>query len=132
LTALRLASLLSQKRPRLLYGTNGISEVATKLWVRYHKPIMITENGVADAKDEFRQWWLKETILALIKARKAGVHLIGYMHWSLLDNFEWAFGWWPKFGLVHVDRENGMKRTVRPSARWWAKQIAHLRSKDDQ
>ncbi len=111
---------------------NGIGEVATKLWLRYHKPIMITENGVADVKDEFRQWWIKETLLSLIKSRKAGVHLIGYMHWSLLDNFEWAFGWWPKFGLVHVDREKGMKRTVRPSAQWWAKQIEHLRSGSEE
>ena len=107
-----------------------IGDVATKLWLRYHKPIMITENGLADATDEQRQWWLKETMLSLIGARKAGVKLIGYMHWSLLDNFEWAYGWWPKFGLVHVDRENGMKRTVRPSARWWAVQLKKLREND--
>ena len=109
---------------------NGVGEVATKLWLRYHKPIMITENGVADADDKHRKWWLKETMLSLIAARKAGVNLIGYMHWSLLDNFEWAYGWWPKFGLVQVDRENGMKRTVRPSAKWWATQIKKLQSDD--
>lgn len=107
---------------------SGISEVATKLWIRYHKPVMVTENGVADADDQYRQWWLKETMLALIKTQKAGVNLIGYMHWSLLDNFEWHNGWWPKFGLVHVDRENGMKRTPRPSARWWAAQLKKLQA----
>jgi beta-glucosidase len=106
---------------------SGVGEVATKLWIRYHKPVMVTENGVADATDQYRQWWLKETMLSLIRARKAGVDLIGYMHWSLLDNFEWAFGWWPKFGLVEVDREDGMKRTVRPSAKWWAKQLSVLK-----
>lgn len=109
---------------------SGVGEVATKLWIKYHKPILIAENGVADASDQHRQWWLKETMLSLISARKAGVELIGYMHWSLLDNFEWAFGWWPKFGLVAVDRENGMKRTVRPSAKWWATQIKKLQQHD--
>jgi beta-glucosidase len=105
----------------------GVGEVATKLWIKYHKPVLIAENGVADSEDQYRQWWLKETMLSLIRAQKAGVNLIGYMHWSLLDNFEWAFGWWPKFGLVHVDREHNMKRTIRPSAKWWAKQLATIK-----
>jgi beta-glucosidase len=105
----------------------GITEVATKLWARYKKPVMITENGLADANDQYRQWWIKETMLALVKIQKSGVKLIGYMHWSLLDNFEWHNGWWPKFGLVSIDRENGMKRTVRPSARWWAAQLKLLK-----
>jgi beta-glucosidase len=108
----------------------GIAEVITKAWLRYHKPVMVTENGLADMEDKDRQWWIKETMLALIKSRKAGVDLIGYMHWSLLDNFEWASGWWPKFGLIAVDRENGMKRTVRPSAKWWAHQLKKLRDED--
>ncbi len=110
----------------------GVGDVATKLWIRYKKPVMITENGLADEKDEHRQWWLKETMISLAKAQKAGAELLGYMHWSLLDNFEWAYGWWPKFGLVAVDRENGMKRTVRPSAKWWAEQIKALRINQDQ
>lgn len=103
---------------------SGICEVATKAWIKYHKPVMVTENGVADAEDQYRQWWLKETIAGLMKAQQLGVNLIGYMHWSLLDNFEWAHGWWPKFGLVEVDRKNGMKRTIRPSAIWLSKQLA--------
>jgi len=105
----------------------AIGEVLAKLAKRYKKPIMVTENGVADADDQYRQWWLKETTMALIKARQDGIDLIGYMHWSLLDNFEWAFGWWPHFGLIKVDREHGMKRIVRPSAVWWAKQLAKIR-----
>lgn len=110
---------------------SGVGEVATKIWIKYHVPVMITENGVADEDDQYREWWLKETMLSLVKARKAGVNLIGYMHWSLLDNFEWAFGWWPKFGLVSVDRENNMKRTIRPSALWWAKQLSSIRKDVD-
>jgi beta-glucosidase len=41
----------------------------------------------------------------------------------LLDNFEWSQGFWPKFGLVKVDRENNLKRTIRPSARRFAEEI---------
>jgi len=105
----------------------GVGKVAAKAWKKYKKPIMICENGVADAEDQYRQWWLKETMQALVRCRHEGVELIGYMHWSLLDNFEWAQGWWPQFGLVHVDRENGMKRTIRPSAKWWASQLKLLK-----
>lgn len=87
------------------------------------KPIIITENGVADADDKFRKGWLAETMEAIETAQSQDIPIIGYLHWSLLDNFEWAYGWWPKFGLVEVDRANGMKRTIRPSAIWWSKYI---------
>lgn len=92
---------------------------------RYRLPVIITENGLADAHDAERQWWLEETLAALQRALDAGVDLRGYLHWSLLDNFEWAYGWWPKFGLVSVDRKT-MKRTIRPSARWFADYIKKL------
>lgn len=93
---------------------------------RYRLPIMITENGLADGADSQRQWWLTETIKAMHEALKRDVKLIGYLHWSLLDNFEWDKGYWPKFGLVAVDRQT-MARTVRPSARWFAAVIKKLR-----
>ena len=93
---------------------------------RYRLPIMITENGLADGTDSQRQWWLTETIKAMHEALKHDIKLIGYLHWSLLDNFEWDKGYWPKFGLVAVDRQT-MARTVRPSARWFAAVIKKLR-----
>jgi beta-glucosidase len=94
--------------------------------IAYHypnKPIFITENGLADKDDKFRKWWLEETMMALDSARSQGLPIAGYLHWSLLDNFEWKYGWWPKFGLVEVDREDGMKRKIRESAKWWAEEI---------
>ena len=93
---------------------------------RYRLPIMITENGLADGTDSQRQWWLTETIKAMHEALKRDIKLIGYLHWSLLDNFEWDKGYWPKFGLVAVDRQT-MARTVRPSARWFGAVIKKLR-----
>jgi beta-glucosidase len=102
---------------------SAIGQVITDVWDRYHKPVMITENGVADEDDRVRQWWLEETFSAMHQAMAGGARIIGYMHWSLLDNFEWAFGWWPKFGLIKVDRARGMKRVVRPSAVWLSKYL---------
>ena len=104
---------------------SGLERVLTQLWRRYRLPIIVTENGVADTADVHRAWWLEQTIEAMRRAIAEGVDLRGYLHWSLLDNFEWAEGWWPKFGLVAVDRKT-MERTIRPSARRLAEQIALL------
>jgi len=104
----------------------GLYPLLLRAWSRYKKPIIVTENGVADGTDEYRRWWIEETIVAMERARSEGVHIIGYFHWSLLDNFEWDQGWWPKFGLVEVDRAHGMKRTIRESSKWFAERIKKL------
>ncbi len=105
----------------------GLYPLLLRTWAHNKKPIFVTENGVADKNDEYRRWWLEETIVAMERAISEGVDLKGYFHWSLLDNFEWADGWWPKFGLVAVDREHGMKRTIRPSAQWFAEKLQEWR-----
>ncbi|HEU5004840.1 MAG TPA: glycoside hydrolase family 1 protein [Candidatus Saccharimonadales bacterium] len=106
----------------------GLYPLMLRAWSHYNKPILISENGVADAADEYRRWWIEETIVAMERAHSEGVKIAGYLHWSLLDNFEWATGWWPKFGLIEVDREHDMKRTIRPSAKWFAERIVKLTS----
>lgn len=105
----------------------GIGGIIRQVWQHYHKPIIITENGLADAADAHRQWWIEETVKAMALALNDGVDLRGYMHWSLLDNFEWKYGWWPKFGLIEVDREHGMTRKIRPSAQAYSKIIKKIR-----
>ncbi len=107
----------------------GLYPLLLRAWDHYKKPILVSENGVADARDEYRRWWIEETIVAMERALSEGVKVIGYMHWSLLDNFEWATGWWPKFGLVEVDHKNDMKRIIRPSAKWFAERISKLTAK---
>jgi beta-glucosidase len=104
----------------------GLYPLLLRGWAHYKKPIIVTENGVADMHDEYRRWWIEETIVAMERAISEGVHIKGYFHWSLLDNFEWAQGWWPKFGLVKVDRGKGMRRTIRPSAKWFAQRIKKI------
>ena len=100
----------------------GIYRILLNTWRRYRKPLIVTENGLADNADTYRAWWIQETLDALKRALNAGVDLRGYLHWSLLDNFEWEHGYWPKFGLIAVDRST-MERTIRPSARWFAEYI---------
>lgn len=106
----------------------GLYPLLLRAWAHNKgKPIIVTENGVADEQDQYRQWWLQETIISMERAISEGVDVAGYFHWSLLDNFEWSYGWWPKFGLVSVDHKNGMKREIRPSARKYAEFIKEQR-----
>jgi beta-glucosidase len=93
------------------------------LWRTYHLPIMITENGLADARDRYRAWWLEETMNALDEATTDGIPLLGYLHWSAFDNFEWDKGWWPRFGLIEIDRKHGLRRKIRPSAEFYKSEI---------
>lgn len=92
----------------------GIYHVLKKL-SRFDKPIVVMENGLADAEDRLRGQFIKEHLYWTWKAIQEGVKVDGYFYWSLLDNFEWAEGFGPKFGLFEVDRET-FARKKRASA----------------
>jgi len=79
-------------------------------------PVVVTENGIATADDRQRIAYLQEHLAAARQAMTEGVDLRGYLYWSSFDNFEWAEGYRPTFGLVGVDRADGLRRVVRPSA----------------
>lgn len=81
----------------------------------YRLPIFVTENGIADAKDDRRGEFLTRHLETLELARRRGADVRGYFHWSLLDNFEWSQGFWPRFGLYDVNYDT-CDRTPRPSA----------------
>ena len=82
---------------------------------KYKKPIYITENGLPDKDDTKRELFIKQNLYWIHKAITDGVSVRGYFYWSLLDNFEWDKGFWPRFGLVGIDYKT-LKRTIRPSA----------------
>ncbi len=82
---------------------------------KYNLPIIITENGLADARDKYRSWYIHGILKSVHRAISEGVDVRGYLHWSLLDNFEVDKGFWPRFGLVEVNYKT-LKRIIRPSA----------------
>jgi len=99
----------------------GIYEVAAD-FRRYDKPLIITENGIATRNDHLRENYIREHLAELLRAIAGGAPVVGYLHWSLLDNFEWSCGYTKRFGLVEVDLET-QRRTIRDSARYYASVI---------
>ncbi len=98
----------------------GIYEVTQSVFKRYKLPILITENGLADGNDSKRGGFLKDHLSWLRQSIKDGAQIIGYTHWTLMDNFEWRFGRRAKFGLFETDYKT-LKRIPRPSAFLYSK-----------
>jgi beta-glucosidase len=112
---------------------SGLHEVLTRLRDEIPDvPLVITENGAAyedyadpggEVHDPERVAYLRSHLGAVHAAMGEGVDVRGYFLWSLLDNFEWAFGYSKRFGMVHVDFAS-QRRTPKDSARWYAEVIA--------
>lgn len=96
----------------------GLYEMLLKL-KKYNLPIMITENGICTSEDSQRWEFLKGHLEYIHRAIEKGVNVTGYLYWSLLDNFEWAHGYGPRFGLINMDYKTH-QRTVRESAKKFA------------
>jgi beta-glucosidase len=109
---------------------DGLRTILERVQRDYAPPsILVTENGAAYAQgvgpdgrvdDGLRTAYLEGHLEACRQAIAAGVKLRGYFAWSLMDNFEWAWGYQKRFGLVHVDYET-QKRTVKESGHWFAR-----------
>ncbi|CCA90120.1 glycoside hydrolase family 1 protein [Novosphingobium sp. PP1Y] len=95
--------------PGSLAGAVRYAWEATKL------PVYVTEHGVNTDDDALRQWLIPAALTELKRAMDEGVPVRGYFHWSLIDNFEWGFGYHHHFGLHSFDHET-FKRTAKPSA----------------
>jgi beta-glucosidase len=80
-------------------------------------PVLVTENGMATDNDEARLTYTRAALEGLAGCLDDGIDVRGYLHWTLLDNFEWTSGFSKTFGLIAVDRQT-FARTVKPSARW--------------
>jgi beta-glucosidase len=80
-------------------------------------PVLVTENGIAADDDTQRVDFVRRALESVLDCLAEGVDVRGYTYWSLLDNFEWAHGYGPRFGLVAVDRTT-QARTPKPSATW--------------
>lgn len=85
--------------PEALYALIG------EAWRRYRMPVYVTEGGIADERGTMRGTLIRGQREAIARALADGVDVRGYLHWSLLDNFEWDKGYRPRFGLFRVDRQ---------------------------
>src|SRR5262245_9515069 len=84
----------------------GLYTILTRLYTRYHRAILITENGMAEAVDKHRASYIIAHVQQVQRARRDGVDVLGYLHWSIVDNYEWAYQYEARarFGLFHVNR----------------------------
>jgi beta-glucosidase len=81
----------------------GLLRLLRQAFARYRLPIYVTENGIADARGDERPAYLRSHAYALTRALAEGIPVKGYFHWTLMDNFEWAEGFGPRFGLYRVE-----------------------------
>ncbi|MFE4600670.1 GH1 family beta-glucosidase [Kitasatospora indigofera] len=112
---------------------DGLTSLLLRLAREYPgTPLAVTENGAAfddeqpaggRLRDERRVAFLRDHVEAMARACEDGADVRGYFAWSLMDNFEWAAGYGPRFGLVHVDYAT-QRRTLKDSALWYREMIA--------
>ena len=96
----------------------GLAQVLLSL-KKYDLPVIIAENGICTSDDNERWAYIQSHLKNVHLSMEQGVNVVGYIYWSLMDNFEWAQGYAPRFGLVHVDYKTQI-RTARPSAKEFA------------
>jgi beta-glucosidase len=113
----------------------GLTDLLLRLHKDYGVPLQVTENGIAtqetldrsatpiEVHDSVRVDYLRDHLGAVLDAIDAGADVRGYYEWTLMDNFEWAWGYDKRFGLIHVDFES-QERHLKDSARWYAGVIA--------
>lgn len=112
--------------------TEDVLYWAAKFWYeRYKKPVLITENGMAaqdwvnlegKVSDPNRIDYIARYVKRLKDAADEGIPVMGYMYWSIMDNYEWAYGYDKRFGLIYVDYIT-QKRTIKESGYWYKKLI---------
>ena len=117
--------------PRSVMDWPIVPSALTDLLLRVQRdvglPVSVTENGLGGrdvveegaVHDDDRIAYLRDHLAAVLEARRGGADVRGYYVWTLLDNFEWAWGYDKRFGLVHVDFTD-QRRTLKDSARWYA------------
>lgn len=109
------------------FTPEALGHTVRQAYVATGVPVIVTENGVASEDDEERVEYYSRSLRALRQAMDDGVDVRGFFAWSLLDNFEWAEGYVPKFGLVAVDRLT-FERTPKPSADWYRALVERSRA----
>ena len=110
---------------------DGFYDILMQTWKKYHKKILVTENGAAFADtisedgmvhDPRRLNYYRDHLKALHSALEDGADIRGYLAWSSFDNFEWAEGYERRFGMTYVDYAT-QQRIIKDSGKWYSKTI---------
>ena len=104
------------------YYPEALAATIRRAWevTKGEVPILVTENGIGTDDDAQRIAYVRSALGGVLDCIDDGIDVRGYTYWSLLDNFEWAFGYGPQFGLVACDRTT-FARTPKDSARWFGR-----------
>jgi beta-glucosidase len=104
------------------YYPQSLAGTIRRAWqvTRGQVPILVTENGIGTDDDAQRIAYVRSALEGVLDCLDEGIDVRGYTYWSLLDNFEWAFGYGPRFGLVACDRAT-FERSPKESARWYGR-----------
>ena len=87
----------------------AIGNVLRKVAKEFSGELVVTENGIGTDNDERRCEFIREAFAGVLAAKSEGINVTGYLHWSLLDNFEWQAGYSKTFGLIAVDRKTQIR-----------------------
>lgn len=96
----------------------GLGIIVKDLYNRYPMPIYITENGIANSKDDKRGKFIYDHLIVIKELIEMGIPVERYYHWSLMDNLEWNDGYTPRFGLIEVNYKT-QERSIRPSGHYY-------------
>jgi beta-glucosidase len=99
------------------FWPDALEATIRRAWDVTRLPVLVTENGIGTPDDRERIEYVETALRGVLRCLRDGLPVQGYFYWSALDNFEWALGYRPTFGLVAVDRAT-QARTLKPSARW--------------
>ena len=100
------------------FWPEALAACIRRAWeVTGHVPVLVTENGIGTDDDAQRRHYVERALAGVLDCIDEGIEVQGYTYWSCLDNFEWAFGYGPRFGIIDVDRTT-QQRTVKPTGRW--------------
>ncbi|MBY8982043.1 MAG: glycoside hydrolase family 1 protein [Candidatus Lokiarchaeota archaeon] len=98
----------------------GIFNILKRVSKLTEKPIFITENGISTENDDWRKYFIISHLIEIFRATQNNINVKGYIHWALTDNFEWVWGFRPRFGLVHIDYNN-FERKLKESGKLYGK-----------
>jgi beta-glucosidase len=105
------------------FWPEALEATIRRAWEVARVPVLVTENGIGTTDDAERIEYVTAALRGVLRCLADRLPVEGYFYWSALDNFEWALGYRPTFGLIAVDRET-QARTLKPSARWLGR-VAH-------